>query len=153
MSRQINNKRSWCIVMESIMCFLGFLFCLVCIAVIAVDSYQIIDLHANGYTTEATVTEKLRKSKARVQFTDYSGNSQTSIISRIRISCDNNAPVERYTIRYSPKYPGKAVVCEWPNMLVSWLVKIISLPILLLTSFALFPYSCFKKKDVSNKSE
>ena len=139
--------------MKEIACFLGFLFCLVCIAVIAVDSYQVIDLYANGYATEATVTGKLRKSKARVQFTDYSGVSQTATISRIRIFRDANAAPERYTIRYSPRYPGKAVVCELPHVLVSWLVKIISLFLLILTAFALFPYSWFKKKGVPDKIE
>ena len=131
---------------KDIMCFLGFLFCLTCCALIVVDTWQLLDLHANGYTAEASVTETLRKSKARVQFTDYSGNSQTAIISRIRFFRDAKSEAEQYTICYSPKYPEKAVVYEWPDMLVSWLVKIISLPLLLLGCFALFPYSCFKKK-------
>lgn len=153
MSRQINNKRSRSIVMKEIACFLGFLFCLVSIVLIVVDSCEALVLHANGYTAEATVTENLRKSKARVQFTDSSGVSQTAIISRIRIFRDTNAAAEQYTIRYSPRYPEKAVVCELPHMLVSWLIKIIALFLLILTAFALFPCSWFRKKETLNKKE
>ena len=146
MSRQIHKKSSRGIVIKNIACFLGFLVCLACSAMIAVDSYRVLDLQANGYTAEATLTENLRKSKARVQFTDYSGNAQTAIISRVRIFHDDKAEGGRYTIRYSPRYPERAIVYEWPDRLVSWLVKIISLTLLLLCAFALFPYSCFKKK-------
>lgn len=119
MSRQINNKKRQSRAIVDIVCLLGAQVCIAIIAFLSVDSCASLDLHANGYTAEATVTEKLRKSKARVQFTDYSGNSQTAIINRIPIFCDDN----RYTIRYSPKYPEKAVVCEWPDMLVLWSIK------------------------------
>ncbi len=149
MSRQINNKKRQSRAIVDIVCLLGALVSIAIIAFLSVDSCASLDLHANGYTAEATVTEKLRKSKARVQFTDYSGNSQTAIINRIPIFCDDN----RYTIRYSPKYPEKAVVCEWPDMLVLWSIKIVSLILLSLTAFALFPCSRFKKKATFNQSE
>ena len=153
MSSQTNNKRSRSIVMKEIVCFLGFLLCFAAIGLIVVNSCELLALHASGYTAEATVSENLRKSRARVQFTDYSGVSQTATISRIRIFRDANAAPERYTIRYSPRYPGKAVVCELPHVLVSWLVKIISLFLLILTAFALFPYSWFRKEEALNKKE
>ena len=146
MSRQINKTGNRSNAVKDIACFLGFLVCLACSAMIAVDSYRVLDLQANGYTAEATLTENLRKSKALVRFTDYSGNAQTAIISRVRIFHDDKAEGGRYTIRYSPRYPERAIVYEWPDRLVSWLVKIISLTLLLLCAFALFPYSCFKKK-------
>ena len=148
MRRQIHKKRRTAV--KDIACFLGFLFCLVCTALIAVDSYRVLDLQANGYTAEATLTENLRKSKARVQFTDYSGNAQTAIISRVRIFHDNKAEGGRYTIRYSPRYPERAIVDEMPDVLVSWLVKIIAFPLSILFAFALFPYSWFRKKGASD---
>ena len=150
MIRQINKTGNRSNAVKDIACFLGFLFCLVCTALIAVDAYRTLDLHANGYTAEATVTENLRKSKARVQFTDYSGNAQTAIISRIRIFHDDKANGGRYTIRYSPRYPERAIVDEMPDVLVSWLVKIIAFPLSILFAFALFPYSWFKKKGASD---
>ena len=82
MSSQTNNKRSRSIVMKEIACFLGFLLCFASIGLIVVNSCELLALHASGYTAEATVTENLRKSRARVQFTDYSGVSQTATISR-----------------------------------------------------------------------
>lgn len=153
MSKQVNYKRNQNTEMKEIACFLGFLFCLVSFILIVVDSCELMALHASGYTAEATVTENLRKSKARVQFTDSTGVSQTAIINRHRIFRNANAAPERYTIRYSPRYPGKAVVYELPHMLVSWLVKIISLFLLVLTACALFPYSWFRKKEALNKKE
>ncbi len=153
MCSQINRKSSRKSAMKDIVCFLGSLVLGGCIVLIIVDSCESLDLHVNGYTAEATVTENLRKSRALVQFTDEAGNSQTAVINRIRLFRDNNAPAERYAIRYSPEYQGQAVVCEWPHVLVSWLVKIISLSLLILAAFALFPYSWFKKKDLPDKTE
>lgn len=66
--------------MKDIVCFLGSLVLGGCIVLIIVDSCESLDLHVNGYTAEATVTENLRKSRARVQFTDEAGNSQTAVI-------------------------------------------------------------------------
>ena len=146
-------KRCRSTAIKNIVCFLGSLFFGACTVLVVVDSCESLDLHVNGYTAEARVTENLRKSRARVQFTDEAGNSQTAVINRIRLFRDNNAPAERYAIRYSPEYQGQAVVCEWPHVLVSWLVKIISLSLLILASFALFPYSWFKKKDLPDKTE
>lgn len=138
---------------KDIVCLLGSLFFGAYTVLIVVDSWESLALHVNGYTAEATVTENMRKTRARVQFTDAAGNSQTAVIKRIRFFSDNKALAERYTIRYSPKYQGKAVVCEWPHVLVLWLVKIISLPLSILTAFALFPYSWFKKKGAPDKTE
>ena len=153
MCRGINRKRCRSTAIVDIMCFLSSLVFFACTVLIVVDSWESLALHVNGYTAEATVTENMRKTRARVQFTDTAGKSQSAVIKRIRFFRDNKAPAERYTIRYSPEYQGKAVVSEWPHVLVYWLVKIISLPLLILASFALFPYSWFKKKGVPDKIE
>ncbi len=78
-----------------IACFVGFLFSVVLLVVLANSSYKCLMLHATGYTTEAIVVEKLRKSKVRIQFTDMAGKRRRRVsvcqFSATAILCPSNS--------------------------------------------------------------
>lgn len=132
---------------RSVAYFLGFLVSIVVMVVLAKDSWESLMLHWNGDTTEATVVQSMRKSRAQVQFTDASGKPQLAVIRRpCSLFRDTKFGTETYTIKYSAEYPGSAVVCEWYAILEIWLVKGVAFVLLFLMFFALFPYSWFRRK-------
>ena len=131
-----------------IACFVGFLFSVVLLVVLANSSYKCLMLHATGYTTEAIVVEKLRKSKVRIQFTDMAGKPQTASIS-LPIQRDRDS----LSIKYSPEYPGAVVSCEISDIIIIIGIMVIAILFSLCSFLALFPYSWFRKRTKQRPSD
>lgn len=132
---------------QSIAHILGFLFCTICLFLIAQDSWYSLHIHASGSVAEATVVQPLRKSRVRVQFRDSRGGKECSaIVSRHSRFLRGNTPEDKVTIKYSPEYPHSAVVCELPDIIISCLTKGIAFLVSIAGALALFPYSWFRKR-------
>lgn len=140
MHHPAKGQPKWLSAITHIAYFAGFLFSVVVLGVLVNSCYKGVHLHASGYTAEAVVVTKLRKSKVQIQFTDAAGVTQSAVV-----SLPTHQDRASLTVKYSPEYPGAVVSCELVDIIMMGVIKALAFLLALGTFFALFPYSWFKK--------